>query len=188
MKVALRPPGIPELAARRSLRARFAVGPIGRRVAVVDVLCLRAVRVRGRAVVPVQRFSFCGEHAACWVALGVGGAVVDHERRPQWLRALAFVGVAYVVNVALKNVLRRKRPQVEGLPGLVKTPTKLSFPSSHAASSFAAARAYSALVPGTPLYATAGAMAVSRVALGVHFPSDVVVGAALGAAIGSAGR
>jgi membrane-associated phospholipid phosphatase len=181
-------PQVPELAARRSLRARFAAGPVGRRIAVADVVVLRAVRVRGRAVVPVQRFSLLGEHAACWVALGAAGAAVDRERRSRWLRALGLVGAAYALNVALKGVLRRKRPAIEGLPALVKTPTKLSFPSSHATSSFAAARAYSALVPGAPLYATAAAMAASRVSLGVHFPSDVLVGAALGTAVGSVGR
>ncbi|HYF25279.1 MAG TPA: phosphatase PAP2 family protein [Baekduia sp.] len=181
-------PVLPERAARRSLRARFAAGPVGRAVVVFDVRVFRALRVTPAAQPAVQRFSALGEHAACWIALGAAGAALDRERRPRWLKALAIVGLAYAINVALKGVVRRKRPLIADLPALIATPTKLSFPSSHATSSFAAARAYAALMPGAPLYAVAAAMAVSRVALGVHFPSDILVGAALGTAIGSAGR
>ena len=43
-------------------------------------------------------------------------------------------------------------------------------------------------MPAGPLYAAAGAMALSRVYLGVHYPSDVAVGAAIGMVIGSRGR
>jgi undecaprenyl-diphosphatase len=68
------------------------------------------------------------------------------------------------------------------------TPTGLSFPSSHATSSFAAARAFGRLLPAPPLYAAAAAMGVSRLCLGVHYPSDVAAGAALGAVLGSLGR
>ena len=177
-----------EPAARRSLRARFAAGRLGRAVVRFDLWGFRALRVSPAAEPAVRRFSALGEHAAGWLALGAIGAAVDRPRRRRWLRALGMVGLAYGVNVAVKGVVRRKRPIVDGLPALVRTPTKLSFPSSHASSSFAAARAYSALVPAGPLYATAAAMGASRVALGVHYPADILAGAALGTAIGSFGR
>jgi undecaprenyl-diphosphatase len=64
------------------------------------------------------------------------------------------------------------------------TATKLSFPSSHAVTSFAAARAF-----GVPaLWAVALPMALSRLYLGVHYPSDIAAGAALGAVLGGLGR
>ena len=58
-----------------------------------------------------------------------------------------------------------------------------SYPSAHATTSAAAARVLSPLV-GFPLYPLAAAMALSRLYLGVHWPSDTVAGVALGSAIG----
>jgi membrane-associated phospholipid phosphatase len=123
-----------------------------------------------------------------WLALGASGMALDPGRRSRWRRATLGVGGAYALNTALKLLVRRRRPRVAGLPPLVGTPTELSFPSAHATSGFAAARAFGSLVPGPPLYALAGGLALSRLYLGVHHPSDVLVGAALGALIGSAAR
>jgi membrane-associated phospholipid phosphatase len=149
--------------------------------------------VRSAAKPPVSeavgRFSRLGEHAALWLALGAVGAALDGPgRRARWRRGALVVGATYAANTAIKTVFRRRRPAIEELPALVSTPTKLSFPSAHASSSFAAARAYAGLVPAGPLYATAAAMACSRVYLGVHYPSDVAAGALLGLAMGSVAR
>lgn len=170
-------------AARRSLRARLRGGPVLRAIGRVDRAGMRALRRQARstrATKAIRRYSRLGEHGAAWVVVGVAGAVIDRRRRDEWLGGLAGVGVAYVVNTSLKQVARRPRPQFEDLPPLIPTPGPLSFPSSHSASSAAAVVGYGALLPRGPLLLAASTMAISRVYLGVHYPSDIAAGAALG--------
>lgn len=130
------------------------------------------------------RFSALGEHGALWLAIGIAGSLLDRERSAQWRRAGAVVAGTYLLNTALKLAIGRRRPQLDGVPALMGTPTQLSFPSSHAATSFAAALAYSRLgLPALPLYALAVSMSASRLYVGVHYPSDILVGALLGSTV-----
>lgn len=149
----------------------------------LDDRLLAALRECGgdRHVASVARaLSLSGEHAALWIAAGLTGAALDRERRGCWLRATALTATAHLASMAIKRVVRRARPEVEPL---VATAGRHSFPSSHATSAAAAAVAYGALRPAgarivPPL---AAAMCVSRLVAGVHYPSDVAAGAALGA-------
>src|ERR1700760_2782729 len=146
-----------------------------------------AARTRGHGPARervIAGYSRLGGPAACWLALGVAGAVLDRERRARWLRGAGVVAVAYAANYAVKVTVRRRRPELDGLPALSPVVSRLSFPSAHATTSFAAARVYRGLVPAGALYAAAGAFAVSRPYLGVHYPSDVVAGAVLGTLLG----
>lgn len=158
----------------------------------LDLDVLRLARTRGHSPAAeraVARFSRLGEHGVAWLALGAAGAAVDRARRDRWARATGCVAGAYVVNTAVKLLVRRSRPQLPGLPALTNTPSRLSFPSAHAATSFAGALAYARLgLPAGPLYALAASLAVSRVYLGVHYPSDVLAGAALGTVVACADR
>jgi membrane-associated phospholipid phosphatase len=133
----------------------------------------------------VSAFSRTGEHGACWIALGLTGAALRPRDRNRWLKGVVAVADAYVLNYAIKLAVRRRRPEFADLPPLTPTVSRLSFPSAHATTSFAAARAFRGLVPAAALYGVAGAFAVSRPYLGVHYPSDVLAGAVVGTAVGS---
>jgi membrane-associated phospholipid phosphatase len=142
---------------------------------------LKAGRTGGRTA----GFSRVGDFGGIWFALGGTMSVLGAaERRSVWRAATGRVAAAYALNTLVKLVVRRRRPP----GGLVSTPTQLSFPSAHAATSFAGARAYSrAGGPTAALYALALGLAVSRLRLGVHHPSDVVAGALLGVLVGGTG-
>jgi membrane-associated phospholipid phosphatase len=134
----------------------------------------------------VSAYSRTGEHGACWFLMGLAGAALSRhpDRRRHWLRGVRVVAGAYGVNYLVKLVVRRPRPELPGLPPLTPTVSRLSFPSAHATTSFAACRAFRGLIPTGALYCAAGAFALSRPYLGVHYPSDVLAGAALGTALG----
>lgn len=133
----------------------------------------------------VAGFSRTGEHASGWLALGLAGAALsgDADRRRAWLHGVRIVVASYGMNQTIKFIVRRRRPELDSLPPLTPTVTQLSFPSAHATTSFAAARAYASLAPAWALYGAAAAFAASRPYLGVHYPSDVLAGALLGTAV-----
>ncbi|MDO3637331.1 phosphatase PAP2 family protein, partial [Mycolicibacterium arseniciresistens] len=85
--------------------------------------------------------------------------------------------------VVIKRVVRRERPHHPAIAVNVGTPSRLSFPSAHATSTTAAA-VLLGRVSGLPLPAVlVPPMALSRLVLGVHYPSDVLTGVAVGATV-----
>jgi membrane-associated phospholipid phosphatase len=128
----------------------------------------------------VRRFSMIGEHGIGWYSLCAIGAAVDPGRRREFGRVAATVFSSFFANQAVKFVARRPRPQLPDLPPLVHTASQRSYPSAHATTSTAGAVALSRLLPPAPVYGFALALALSRLYLGVHYPSDTVAGAALG--------
>jgi undecaprenyl-diphosphatase len=152
---------------------------------------LKLLRTRGHAPRmerAVALYSRLGEHAACWLALGAAGSLWAPEpaRRRAWRRGVAAVATAYAANYAVKLTVRRPRPELPELPPLAPVRSRLSFPSAHSTTSFAAARAYRGLAPAGVLYGAATLFAISRPYLGVHYPSDVLAGALLGTLVAAA--
>jgi undecaprenyl-diphosphatase len=134
------------------------------------------------------------DYGVVWVLLAGWKARRPSSRR-RAIAALAIAGVAsYAVNVGVKALVRRERP--EGIheigrdqPVLVRRPSSSSFPSGHTLAAFTTA----ALLPegarqGAACLGFAGAVAAARIHLRAHHASDVVGGAVIGTVLGVLGR
>lgn len=156
----------------------------------LDNRLLYAMRTRfhgPRAEAIAKGLGKIGEYGAVWLAIGVVMALLDPDRRGEWLLAGLLGPFAIGLNFAVKLVVRRRRPELEGLPPLGGAPSSLSFPSAHATSSFACATAMTRIAPeAAVLFALAFAISVCRPYLGMHYPSDVLAGIVLGTAVGLA--
>jgi membrane-associated phospholipid phosphatase len=127
-----------------------------------------------------------GEHSAGWVGVALVGALVQPRRRRAWLTAGAGAFLAHACAVVIKRIVKRQRPSHPVIAVNVGTPSRLSFPSAHATSTTAAAILL-ARVTGLPLpWVLVPPMALSRLVLGVHYPTDVLAGVAVGAVVAKA--
>ena len=139
-----------------------------------------------------EALSYAGSFGFVWLAVAVGISGFSWSRPWLWTRVGAAILIAESVTGALKQWVERDRPPVADPEPetLVDLPATFSFPSGHAAVSFACATVLALAVPRLrwPLYGLAALIAFSRVYVGVHFPFDVLAGAAIGVAIARALR
>ena len=153
-------------------------------------LMARALAARSPVLDPLLvRLTRAANYSRLWLGIAallalLGGARGRRAaRRGVWSIALA----ATVANGPAKLLVRRRRPVRASLPALIRVPRSTSFPSGHSASAFAFATGVCSEIPALApvLVPLAAAVAYSRVYTGVHYPSDVVVGAAIGIASGA---
>jgi membrane-associated phospholipid phosphatase len=154
----------------------------------LDLRIMRLMRTTGHtpgAERAARALGKAGNNGAVWFALGAILAIVDGSNREAWLICAALGPVAIGLNYVVKLAVRRPRPVLEGLPPLGGAPSSLSCPSAHATSSFAVATAMTRVEPlGALAFLLAFALALGRPYLGMHYPSDVVIGAILGTLLG----
>jgi undecaprenyl-diphosphatase len=138
----------------------------------LDKLFIGASRAANRSVI--------------WLAIGglLAAAGGLRGRRAAERGLLAIAVTSAIVNGPMKLAFRRTRPSSR--MALIPVPRTTSFPSGHAASAFAFAFAVSREIPAAALLLLPLALTVSysRVYVGVHYPSDVALGAAVGAGAG----
>jgi len=136
--------------------------------------------------------SFVGSFGFIWLVIAAAISGFSWSRPWLWTRVAVAILVAESVSAALKQWIGRDRPPLSNPDPepLVDLPVTHSFPSGHATVSFACATVLALAVPRlrVPLYALATLISLSRVYVGVHYPLDVLAGAALGVAIAIALR
>lgn len=159
---------------------------------------LAAFRLVARTRMPrmdpaMSRLTRAANHSRLWMAIAVLLATFGRRfGKRAAVRGLASIAItSAVTNLPAKLLAGRARPDTAVVPEvrrLARVPTSTSFPSGHAASAFAfaTAAALEHRQSRAPLFALATAVAYSRVHTGVHYPGDVLVGAAIGAGVAQA--
>jgi PAP2 superfamily len=133
--------------------------------------------------------STAANHSRLWLVtaavMSVAGGGPGRLAARQGMLAIALASGA--ANLVIKPLARRQRPARSDRSPVsdsrrVRRTVTPSFPSGHAASAFAFASAAGRAAPGVrwPLRVAATTVAYSRVHTGVHYPSDVVIGGAVG--------
>lgn len=127
-----------------------------------------------------------GNAGIFWILLTLVMLIVCKDKKVAWTSALALLFSVLVISVFLKNMAMRARPCWidDTIPLLVKNPKDYSFPSGHSSASFASAVSIVQYAKyrkqGIAAVILAAMIAVSRMYVFVHFPTDVFVGTILG--------
>jgi membrane-associated phospholipid phosphatase len=139
-----------------------------------------------------------GTSSSAYVVSGVipltmlAAGFIEHDPilKKKSYEVIASIAIEFLISDATKIIVNRQRPG-EKHPGIIfpyKDMHGRSFPSGHSSLAFATAASlsiqYHKWYVTVPAYLWAGSVAYSRVYLGVHYPSDVLAGAAIG--VGSA--
>lgn len=172
----------------------WADGAILREAEAIDLAIYRAVAATPSPALDdaMRSLSGAADHSKLWLAAAATLALFGGRAgRRAAVTGVGAIGVtSFVVNVPLKILMRRARPDRIGarvpIARRVPMPLTNSFPSGHAASGFAFASAVAGSLPGVaaPLRTIASAVGYSRIHTGVHYPGDVIVGSLIGTTVG----
>lgn len=134
----------------------------------------------------VELYTHLGDAGLLWIVCNAALLAYRPTRRMGMVGLTAMLFGLLITNVTLKELVSRPRPwlDVEGLYPLIQEHDPHSFPSGHTCASFAAVSAWwKFLHRGWTKGVCAGmaaCMGLSRLYVGVHYPSDVLAGALVG--------
>lgn len=131
-----------------------------------------------------------GNGGMIWIAATIILLIPKKTRKVGIMSGVALLGSLIINNNIIKNIVQRPRPFVTftDLQIIIPIPSEFSFPSGHTASSFAAAGVFYSNLPkkfGVPAVILAGLIGLSRLYVGVHYPTDVIAGIIMGILLSS---
>lgn len=145
--------------------------------------------IRNDFLTPIFKFiTSLGDEGYVWIAIAVLLLFVKNYRKVGLMVGGSLLGSLVFNNMIVKNIVARPRPyrMIETLSILIPEPGEYSFPSGHTSSSFAAGVVLYLMLPkkyGIPAMVLAFLIGISRLYVGVHYPTDVLGGMVMGTLI-----
>ena len=158
-----------------------------------DILLWIQDNVRADWLTPiVECITYLGNGGIVWILLAVAFLFFEKYRRVGYMCITALVTHLLSVNLILKTLIHRVRPyeMIEGLTNLIGEQSDYSFPSGHTAASFAVAAVLLLRCPkkiSSPGLILAILISLSRLYVGVHYPTDILGGVVIGILCGLVG-
>ena len=141
---------------------------------------------------PIMKFiTFLGNEGWLWILLSAIFLILPKQRKMGCMTSLALIFDLLSVNIFIKNVVARPRPYtvIAELVSVIGPQSEFSFPSGHTAGSFAFVSVLWFMAPkkvSIPMTVLAALISLSRLYVGVHYPTDVLGGVFIGSACGIA--
>lgn len=145
--------------------------------------------IRNDFLTPIFKFiTSLGDEGYVWIAIAIILVFVKKYRKVGLMVGASLLGSLVFNNMIVKNIVARPRPyrMIETLTILIPEPGEYSFPSGHTSSSFAAGVVLYLMLPkkyGIPAMILAFLIGISRLYVGVHYPTDVFGGMVMGTLI-----
>lgn len=151
-----------------------------------QILLFIQEHIRCAFLTPIMKFaSLIGDAGIVWILAALVLLIFPKTRRRGLDAALCLAAAAIINNLVIKNLVARPRPflTISELELIIEPLTSYSFPSGHACASFAAAFAIARGFHdrhGGWVYLPAAVIALSRIYVGIHYPTDILAGAIIG--------
>lgn len=148
--------------------------------------------LRADWLTPIMKgITFLGNAGWLWIVLSAICLCLPKQRKLGLTTSFALVFDLCTVNIFIKNIVARPRPytMIEGLTSIIGPQSDFSFPSGHTAGSFAFVSVLWLLAPkkiSIPATVLATLISLSRLYVGVHYPTDILGGALIGSICGIA--